>query len=254
MHRRCAEAVALAQIKVAGICKAKFGVSLETAIEDTLATVFGQGTPKFNRYYPAANLEPVPNLRIVPDWRGYGGGGDDENLPELRQGIADRKRIAVALLEEAVRGLEEEIKYHPPELTVSADDATRQQQSAAVGSRKVFIVHGHDEGTREAVARFVEKLGFDPIILHERPNRGRTIITKFREEAAGVGFAIVLMTADDLGRSIEDTELKPRARQNVIFELGFFIGALRPEHVAALVKGNIDLPSDYDGVVYISMD
>ena len=277
MHRRCAEAVALAQIKVAGICKAKFGVSLETAIEDTLATVFGQGTPKFNRYYPAANLEPVPNLRIVPDWRGYGGGGDDENLPELRQGIADRKRIAVALLEEAVRGLEEEIKYHPPELTVSADDATRQQQSAAVGSRnvfivhghddatrqqqsaavgsrKVFIVHGHDEGTREAVARFVEKLGFDPIILHERPNRGRTIITKFREEAAGVGFAIVLMTADDLGRSIEYTELKPRARQNVIFELGFFIGALRPEHVAALVKGNIDLPSDYDGVVYISMD
>jgi hypothetical protein len=118
----------------------------------------------------------------------------------------------------------------------------------------VFIVHGHDEAPRDSVARFIEKLGFEAIILHERPNKGRTIITKFREESVGVGFAVVLMTPDDLGKAKEDTDLKHRARQNVIFELGFFIGALRPEHVAALVKGDIDLPSDYDGVVYISMD
>jgi len=100
----------------------------------------------------------------------------------------------------------------------------------------------------------VEKLGFEAVILHERPNKGRTIITKFREEAADIGFALVVMTPDDLGKPNDDSEPKPRARQNVVFELGFFIGALGPERVAAMVKGDIERPSDFDGVVYISLD
>lgn len=119
---------------------------------------------------------------------------------------------------------------------------------------KVFIVHGHDDGTKETVARFVEKLGFEAIILHERANKGRTIITKFREETAGVGFAVVLMTPDDEGKAKDQPGLSPRARQNVVFELGFFIGALGLERVAAAVKGYVERPSDFDGVVYISLD
>jgi len=124
----------------------------------------------------------------------------------------------------------------------------------ATRSRKVFIVHGHDAAPRAEVARFIEKLGFQAIILHERPNKGRTLIMKFREEADGVGFAVVLMTPDDLGKSTTAADLNPRARQNVVFELGFFIGKLGPERVAALVKGNVEKPSDFDGVVYISLD
>ena len=120
-------------------------------------------------------------------------------------------------------------------------------------SRRVFIVHGHEEGPREAVARFIERLGFEPMILRERPNMGRTIITKFREEAAQVAFAVVLMTPDDTGGAAGQ-EMRPRARQNVVFELGFFIGALGPARVAALVAGNVERPSDFDGVVYISLD
>lgn len=116
--------------------------------------------------------------------------------------------------------------------------------------RKVFIVHGHDAGPREAVARTLERLDFEPVILHERPNKGRTIITKFQQEAADVGFAVVLMTPDDPGAS---ADLR-RARQNVVFELGFFIGALGPERVAAIVKGNVERPSDFDGVMYIPFD
>jgi predicted nucleotide-binding protein len=116
-------------------------------------------------------------------------------------------------------------------------------------------VHGHDGEAKEAIARFIsEKLDLKPVILHERPNKGRTVITKFREEAGGVGFAVVLMTADDLGKSKAATELTLRARQNVVFELGFFIGALGPERVAAVVKGDIERPSDFDGVGYISFD
>jgi predicted nucleotide-binding protein len=120
--------------------------------------------------------------------------------------------------------------------------------------RRVFIVHGHDDAPREAVARFLERAGFEAVILHERPNKGRTIITKFREESVGIGFAAVLMTPDDLGKVKEAADLSPRARQNVVFELGFFIGALGPERVAALVTGDIERPSDFNGVVYINFD
>jgi predicted nucleotide-binding protein len=123
-----------------------------------------------------------------------------------------------------------------------------------VSSYKVFVVHGHDGAPKAEVARFIEKLGFEAIILHERPNKGRALITKFREESDGAGFAVVLMTPDDVGKAKDAPDVKSRARQNVVFELGFFIGKIGPERVAALVRGNIELPSDFDGVVYISLD
>jgi len=84
----------------------------------------------------------------------------------------------------------------------------------------IFIVHGHDEAAKQVVARFIEKLGLKPIILHEQPNEGRTVIEKF-EDYANVGFAVVLLTPDDIGASAkEKNKLKPRARQNAILELG----------------------------------
>jgi predicted nucleotide-binding protein len=149
----------------------------------------------------------------------------------------------VKSLEEEIADREQHAPSAPPEETAPQPDLS-----------KVFIVHGHNGEVRQMVARFIEKLGFEAIILHERPNKGRTIITKFREEAAGVGFAVVLMTPDDVGRAKDASELNPRARQNVVFELAFFIGALGPSRVAALVKGDIERPSDFDGVVYISLD
>lgn len=123
-----------------------------------------------------------------------------------------------------------------------------------VVSRDVFIVHGHDQAARESVARFVTQLGLNPIILHEQPNKGRTIIEKL-EGHLRVGFAIVILTPDDVGAEAEEAEnLSPRARQNVVLELGFFCGVLGRSHVCALNKGNIQIPSDYLGVVYIDID
>ncbi len=119
-------------------------------------------------------------------------------------------------------------------------------------NNKVFIVHGRDNELKESVARFVEKMGLEAIILHEQANAGRTIIEKF-ENAADVGFAIVLLTPDDVG-GLTNSELQPRARQNVVFELGYFIGNLGRNHVAALIKDNVEIPSDISGVVYIGID
>jgi hypothetical protein len=118
---------------------------------------------------------------------------------------------------------------------------------------RVFVVHGHDDAAKESVARYLEKIGFEAVILHERPNRGRSIMTKFREEAADIGFAIVLVTPDDFGGKAGGVP-QSRARQNVILELGFFLGALGPERVVTLVRGKVERPSDFDGVLYLSLD
>lgn len=115
---------------------------------------------------------------------------------------------------------------------------------------KVFIVHGRDQLPKHEVARFLERIGIEPIILHERPNGGRTLITKFQEESADIEFAIVIMTADDVG-GLSGKAQNPRARQNVIFELGFFIGRLGAEKVCALVQGDVEKPSDFESIVYI---
>lgn len=119
---------------------------------------------------------------------------------------------------------------------------------------RVFIVHGHDESAQNKAARFVEKLGFEAIILHEKASSGRTIIEKI-EHYSDVGFAIVLYTPDDVGNVKSEPEnLNVRARQNVVFEHGFLIGKLGRENVSALVDGKLELPNDISGVVYISLD
>lgn len=123
----------------------------------------------------------------------------------------------------------------------------------AKSNKKVFIVHGHDEAARETVARFIEKLELTPIILHEQVSAGRTIIEKL-EAFAEVGYAIVLLTPDDEGRKKNEVSLKDRARQNVILELGYFIGKLKRENVCALHKGTVEIPSDYLGVLFVPFD
>ena len=103
----------------------------------------------------------------------------------------------------------------------------------------------------EASARFVKKLGFEPIVLREQPNQGRTIIEKF-EDYSDVDFAIVLFSPDDLGKSKDDENLNPRPRQNVVFELGFFIGKLGRKNVVVLHKiiENFEMLSDFQGVLF----
>lgn len=129
------------------------------------------------------------------------------------------------------------------------------KSSSGLQSRRVFLVHGHDERARDTVARFLEKLELECIILHEQPNKGRTIIEKF-EDYADVAFAVVLLTTDDRGgvATAKPETYKPRARQNVIFELGFFLGALERSHVCALYNEGVEIPSDYSGVLFVPLD
>jgi predicted nucleotide-binding protein len=122
-------------------------------------------------------------------------------------------------------------------------------------TRKVFIVHGHDDALKNAVARFLSRVGLSPVILHELPNRGRTIIEKFIDHS-DVGFAIVLLTADDKGglAAASSDEFGFRARQNVVMELGFFLGRLGRDRVAAIYDERVEMPSDYRGVLFLPYD
>lgn len=139
------------------------------------------------------------------------------------------------------------------DFTLTPINSTTKLEQKIISNR-IFIVHGRDNELKETTARFLEKLGLSPIILHEQTNRGKTIIEKF-EEFSDVSFAVVLMTPDDIF-TVEDehSNLIKRARQNVIFELGYFIGKLGRKNVVALVKDDIEIPSDYNGVMYIEVD
>ena len=144
------------------------------------------------------------------------------------------------------------------ELTVFGyPTAGTAEAHAPVFSRKVFVVHGHDHALKDIVARLLGQLELEPIILHEHPNSGRTIIEKF-EDYSDVAFAVVLLTPDDVGREKvkPPEEDRPRARQNVVLELGFFLGRLGRERVAALhrVESRFELPSDYSGVLFVPVD
>jgi predicted nucleotide-binding protein with TIR-like domain len=134
-------------------------------------------------------------------------------------------------------------------------EPTTSGDSSIQRSRKIFVVHGHDGEARETVARCLEKLDLEPIILHEMPDKGRTIIEKF-ENHSDVPFAVVLLTPDDMGyaRDINPEEAKPRCRQNVMLELGYFIGKLGRDKVCALRKEGVEIPSDYQGVLFTDLD
>lgn len=133
-------------------------------------------------------------------------------------------------------------------------DEELNKSNEIMEKKKVFIVHGHDEGTKEKVARFIDKIGFEAIILHEQTSSSLTIIEKL-EKYTDVEYAIVLYTpCDKGGKNIDGAEMKPRARQNVVFEHGYLFGKLGRDKVCALVKDeNIEKPSDVLNIVYIPM-
>ena len=114
---------------------------------------------------------------------------------------------------------------------------------------KVFLVHGHDVAALDQTEMLLRRWGLEPIILRDRANRGMTVIEKI-EANTDVGYAIVLLTPDDLG-GVDRENLSPRARQNVIFEWGYLVAKLGRHRVACLCKAGVELPSDLHGIVRI---
>ena len=134
----------------------------------------------------------------------------------------------------------------------SLKENTRRQ--GHMKSKDIFIVHGHDSSLKYNVSSWLSSRALQPIVLHEMANCGTNAILQKIEKYSDVSCAIILMTADDLGKVKDSDNLQPRARQNVVFEAGYFCGKLGSDRVIILYEEGGDLPGDLGGCVYIVAD
>ncbi|EOW9529667.1 TIR domain-containing protein [Bacillus cytotoxicus] len=137
------------------------------------------------------------------------------------------------------------------------DEQLQKNYSEVEGTdnKKVFIVHGRDKVALLETEAILRRGGLEPIVLNRMVNSGLTLIEKF-EKYSDVRYAIVLLTPDDIGALYEEVPFeslsyKFRARQNVLFELGFFYGKLGRSNVCCILKSNVEKPSDIDGIAYL---
>lgn len=205
--------------------------SWELLTKNFLTKAFGQNSPNVNSVTDIGKYGGFP-MNAGEEW------WEDHRTKSLKSKIS-RLRGLVELLET-------EIALHSNPVEPEAQAST---------SRRVFLVHGHNEGLLHEVARYLEKLRLEPVILREQPNGGRTIIEKF-VDYADVAYAVVLLTPDDRGGVISASfeEQRPRARQNVMLELGYFLGRLSRSRVTALYVADVEIPSDYSGVAFVAVD
>src|SRR6266446_6289118 len=224
VKRRIEELQALDPSKLTRRDDPAFG-AVEDRVNQTLTDIFGPDTVEYNRF------------RVTLDTAGYNMNGTPqyEWIEGYKHGITD----AIEKLKSVVQLFEEEIAER-----IGLEEIPQLSQTPSL-ARKVFVVHGRDEAAKQEVARFLEKLRLEPIVLHEQLNRGQTIIEKFEKHAAEARFAIVLLTPDDVGyRADQADRAKPRARQNVVLELGVFLAKLGRQNVVALMKDDVEIPSD----------
>jgi predicted nucleotide-binding protein len=207
---------------------------LQEEIEQAIVGAFEYSALSYGQYRAAAKLD---NGRII--------GHRPLSLRETQNHLVDGKKRALQLLSEALRKREEELK---------ATSRPKSRGASQVSHLKIFIVHGHDKLARLEVARFLTTRKFDVKMLDEEHFGGGTVIENFVAVADGIDFAVVVLTPDDVGGSVASAHYAPRARQNVIFELGYFVGKLGRDRACLLRKGDIDIPSDLYGVLYIDMD
>jgi predicted nucleotide-binding protein len=204
------------------------------ATEVALRTVMGDESPLLKKF---------EKVRYTPSV--WGAGMDTSGYRPA--GV----KSVIALLEAAKSELELRAELEQ----VLETDESLEQKAAAAEQGRVFIVHGHDDAHKHELARVLGSLtGSVPIVLHEQPSGGRTLLEKLEDYAAVSAFAVALLTGDDLGRAKSDSDDNTRARQNVVFEAGYFAGRLGRGNVVLLHESGVELPSDLAGVVYVPLD
>ena len=176
-------------------------------------------------------------------------GSSSKKVDIFRQALTIDSQYGCAILKDALA----ELKMVKSQLKYSEDIQQEKQQevkTVITSNNNVFVVHGHNSEIKNTVALFLHRLGLDPIILHEQDDNGNTIIEKLLENS-NVNFAIALLTPDDIYTINEKPQ--SRARQNVIFEFGYFMGKLGRKNVVALFENSetFEIPSDISGLIYI---
>jgi predicted nucleotide-binding protein len=199
-------------------------------------------TEKYIKIYENWHVEPKPGYPL---------------LSQVITGLDSETVILKSKISQYIDCLESviaEVEFMP----IESDSSTTQSStlSARTSLNKVFIVHGHDENSKMSLELFLHKIGLEPIVLHRQTDGGLTLIEKF-EKYSDVGYAFILLTPDEISylqsetpKDDKDRNKEFRARPNVIFEFGYFIGKLGRHKVCCLHTGNVTLPSDVSGMVY----
>lgn len=204
-------------------------IKYKTKYVSVFEAVFGQG----NHFTTAAN--------------NTSSGCGVKGCAEIMYGEISHEEFIRNIHEALLNLLDEAIDF----LDMSAD--AEEHTGEDVVKNKIFIVHGHDEALKYQLSDWLRKIGVEPIILHEQANGGTSSILDKLERYSDVDCAIALFTADDVG-SEKGKELQPRARQNVVFEAGMFLGKLGKKRVIVLYEEGIESPGDLGGCVYIPAD
>jgi predicted nucleotide-binding protein len=209
-----------------------------TNIRKDLLEIYGEYSPEYKENH------------LIDFWHG----GMGFNMDDFEIEIKYQEGIDPVIV--ILNGLIERLNEHK-EYLVPKSNIVTEEKNVVLNSKKCFIVHGRENDAKETIARFISKIGLDPVILHEKPNSGKTIIEKF-EDYSDAAFTIVILAPDDYGCLVSEYSdretLKKRARQNVIFELGYFIGKINRNKVIAIIVDDIEIPSDLSGIIYIKMD
>lgn len=222
---------------------------------------------KLIRYIGDKTIESGKPIRDLFGFADYIGAPSQELADRLLEELYDRGLVEML---EPSKTLSDGTTFLSVSLTMDGWDMYNEEQreqsdlspatditaTAQVQGNKVFVVHGHDEEILFKTKDLLKTLLLEPIILRELPDEGRTIIEKLVEYSTQAGFAVVLLTPDDIGGGKSDSykDLKPRARQNVILELGLFLGRLGRKRVCILYQKEVEIPSDYQGVLFIEVD
>lgn len=207
--------------------------------------------------YRTAILEHVRAKLSARRTSGQAQPDEDEDEPE--EATIERKSTERGG-RRVVRTQERSTERKPAEVPSVSASSSGKSSSGGVGvekssaENKVFIVHGHDDAMRLEIKQFIERLQLRPIVLQDEASKGQTVLEKLERYRDQANYAVVLLSPDDVGYSKRDGEkaAKPRARQNVVLELGMMLGALGRGRVAVLHQGDVELPSDIHGLVYIA--
>ncbi len=176
-----------------------------------------------------------------------GGPSRSEQIRDLHDDIDNKLQ--------RLNSIKQRLELIPESAGVAATASSDAKQIASL-SKKVFVVHGHDEVAKTNLEIFLRDIGLDPIVLHRQADEGLTIIEKF-EKHSDVGYAFILLTPDEVayianedGLPDEKRRKERRARPNVVFEFGYFVGKLGRSRTCCLYTGDVTLPSDLSGMIY----
>ncbi len=178
------------------------------------------------------------------------------------QGATEARTKLESQIDSALSGNPVPKADSPPKETeqtsTSAPPATAPRSTASnIDSKRVFVVYGHDETSRDQLELVLHRLDLEPFVLGLTSGRGLTIIEALEDEILHPSkeerFGMVLLTPDDMGYKQADgpTSATPRARQNVVMEMGMLIAAFGRDRVAILKKGHLEVPSDASGIIYL---